>query len=213
MVSLLHQQHYITVAKPTNTYVDEVAHVIERVALRPRALEAVRAVPRDDVRPHDAEVPRGALHVGQGRHLHVGAPVRADEDQVAVFPVLERPNGVGHPLRHDAGVLLLLNVCVWIEVVCLEAQSIHIEALHSTHQVHIRHPGPVAGGGKLRWVVREADDADLDALMLQDDGAACLLEGAPGARHLDAPGLEVVKCVDQPLLAIVECVVVGCRMV
>lgn len=57
-------------------------------------------------------------------------------------------------------------------------------------------------------MVREPNDADLDAVVGQDDGPPRLLHVAPGARELDAAGLEMVERVEEALLAVVQRVVV-----
>ena len=49
--------------------------------------------------------------------------------------------------------------------------------------------------------------------MLQDDGLPRLVDVAPGARDPDAGQLEVLQRVEQPRLAVVEGVVVGCVLV
>lgn len=58
-----------------------------------------------------------------------------------------------------------------------------------SHKISVRHARAVVGGGELSRVVREPNDADLDALVGQDDRAPRLVHVAPGACELDAAGL------------------------
>ena len=145
-------------------------------------------------------------------NLHVGAPVRADDYNIAVDFLLEPPDGLADPLRHAAAAVAALLLCVGDNVmVGLKSTNVCQCSAVRSHQVSVRHARAVIGGSELSRVVREADDANLDALVGQDDRAPRLLHVAPGARELDAAGLQVVERVEEALLAVVQRMVVGCR--